>query len=116
MKSIMAKTNFEGIHCWPEAPDEVSYLRHPHRHVFYIEATVQVFHDDRELEFIMIKHKIDNYLKRMLDDNGVWQMGRTSCEQVARLIIAVLVQERGQRTITVSVFEDNENGCTVDNK
>ena len=116
MRSIIAKTSYEGTHCWPEAPEEVAYLRNIHRHIFVVRATIEVFHDDREIEFIMVKHKIDTYLRQHFDECGVWQMGRTSCEQVAEDILTLLNGfQRQTRNISVSVFEDDENGCVVTN-
>lgn len=113
---VVVKTSYEGVHCWPEAPEEVKFLRDPHRHVFEIEVKLQVFHDDREIEFIMLKHKINKWLDAYKDDNGVWQMGRMSCEQVALQVIKMLEREYGKnRWIVVSVYEDGENGCMVDN-
>lgn len=115
MKSITAKTSYEGIHCWPEAPEEVSYLRNPHRHIFNIEVQVEVYSDDRDIEFITLKHRIDDWLNLQFDENGVWQMGRLSCEQVAEMVID-LVQEKlndKERVISCYVDEDGENGATV---
>ena len=120
-RAITVKTSFEGIHCYPEAPDEVSYLRLPHRHMFGVGVTVEVFHNDREIEFIMLKHIINRWLDVQRDDNdGVWHMERLSCEQVA-CMVADLVNEKfgvtkdGKvRAICVTVDEDGENGATVE--
>ena len=114
--TITCKTSFEGIHRFPDAPPEVGYLRNPHRHVFYVEVEMDVYHTDREVEFISAKHAIDAFLRTHFDMNGVWQMDTLSCEQVAELIMDFL-EERycrvKQRAIIVTVSEDNENGATV---
>lgn len=114
-RTIVVKTQYEGIHCWPEAPDEVKFLRSLHRHIFNVEVEVEVHNDDRDIEFIMLKHQINHWLSLQFDDNGVWQMGRLSCEQVAEMVID-LVQERlrnATRKITCRVDEDGENGAAV---
>lgn len=114
-RTIVVKTQYEGIHCWPEAPDEVKFLRSLHRHIFNIEVEVEVHNDDRDIEFIMLKHQINHWLSLQFDDNGVWQMGRLSCEQVAEMVID-LVQERLRNTtrkITCRIDEDGENGAIV---
>ena len=122
MKLIVVRTSFEGIHCYPDAPQTVSYLKHPHRHLFKVEAKIGVNHNDRELEFICVKHKIDNdYIRPKLDDNGVWQMGRLSCEQVADDLVEFLTKEYGNlfirdRYFSVEVSEDGENGAIVNNE
>ena len=114
-RTIVVKTQYEGIHCWPEAPDEVKFLRSLHRHIFNVEVEVEVHNNDRDIEFIMLKHQINHWLSLQFDDNGVWQMGRLSCEQVAEMVID-LVQERLRNTtrkIACRVDEDGENGATV---
>ena len=121
MRTIQVKTEFEGIHCWPEAPEEVSYLRNPHRHIFKVEAEIEVMHDDRELEFMMVKHRIERVLRVHADDSGVWQMGRMSCEEVAELLFDHIhsvydKDRRSGRYIRVGVFEDGENGAVMDNR
>ncbi len=112
-RSVTSKTTFEGVHCWPEAPDEVAFLRNPHRHIFHVEAHVVVQHNDRDVEFVMLKHKLDKRLSVELDDNGVWQMGRKSCEDVAEMLMVSLISWYPNRAVAVSVFEDGENGCTI---
>ena len=112
---IVVKTQYEGIHCWPEAPDEVKFLRSLHRHIFNVEVEVEVHNDDRDIEFIMLKHQINHWLSLQFDDDGVWQMGRLSCEQVAEMVID-LVQEKlndKERVISCYVDEDGENGAKV---
>jgi hypothetical protein len=60
---VFCTTQIEGTHNWPSCPyDEVDYLRVPHRHVFHIKAYKPVTHSDRDVEFIMLKHQIRNYL------------------------------------------------------
>lgn len=114
-RTIVVKTQYEGIHCWPEAPDEVKFLRSLHRHIFNVEVEVEVHNDDRDIEFIMLKHRINHWLSLQFDDDGVWQMGRLSCEQVAEMVID-LVQEKlkdKERVISCYIDEDGENGAKV---
>ena len=48
---IFVKFALPGIHCYPDAPDDVSYLRSPHRHLFHFKVGVPVNHANREIEF-----------------------------------------------------------------
>lgn len=107
---IIVRGQFEFCHRYATAPAEVSYLRALHRHVFNYEVELEVYHDDRELEFIMVKHDIEDYLAQR---NENWD-DRTSCEQMAQFIGGWLQAKHGfERELTVSVFEDNENGAKV---
>lgn len=112
---VTVKTSFEGIHCFPEAPEEVKFLRQEHRHMFGVTAKVEVYSDDREIEFVMMKHRINDFLDRQKDECGVWQMGRTSCEQVAKKICDVLAKcyNLSGRYFEITVDEDGENGATI---
>ena len=116
MTTVSIKTQYEGVHRYPEAPEQVAYLRNPHRHVFGVRVEVQVFDDDREIEFILLKHQVNDYLQSHFDGDGVWQMGRLSCEQVCKGILKYLfafVKWPEQRFWSVTVDEDGENGATV---
>lgn len=104
---IKVKNTFEMIHCWPEAPTEMYYLRTPHRHVMHVYTTIEVEHDDRELEIITVQHAIDYFLH-----NAHFAL-RTSCEQVAEDVINYVHSQYGDRRVVVTVLEDNENGATV---
>lgn len=128
MYGIIVRTQFEGIHNYPEAPKEVEYLKYPHRHVFHVEAEIETFDDDRELEFIMVKHAINKFIGENKN------MGRISCEQIAKRVQQFLkcnyptpkqlkdwegvpedeqVTTQPARQVNVKVFEDNENGAFI---
>lgn len=107
---IIVRTQFEGIHYYVNALEEVMFLRCPHRHIFHVEAEIEVFHNDRELEFIIVKRDLEKYLKEL-------DVSYHSCEQIAELIQTYLKNRwptpeniKRERLVSVKVFEDNENG------
>ena len=113
MKMFIAVTNFfEGIHRYKDAPQQVDFLRNYHRHIFNIKTKIEVFHDDRELEFIMVKRNINNFINSCLNDEGYFFMENLSCEQFADKLYEYLIKEYGQRKITIEVSEDDEN-CAI---
>lgn len=109
---IVVKLQVEGIHRWPAAGDhfpEVEYLSHPHRHIFHIECKKEVFHDDRDVEFILFKREINEYLHRKyFNKKFKYQMcdfKSMSCEMIARELLEQF------ELVSCSVFEDGENGA-----
>jgi len=115
IKFIIVRTQFEGIHCYPNAPEEVAFLKNPHRHMFHVEAEIEVFHDDRELEFIIVKRKLDEFLASFKDINS------GSCEMIACKIQSFIKKTypyynnmgKTERYVNVKVFEDGENGAYI---
>jgi len=107
--TVIAKFQFEGLHYWPLCPhEEVEYLKHPHRHVFFVEAEKLVSHDDRDTEFIMLKHRALELIQKLYPvKDGLHTLGTSSCEQIAKSLII------GLGLCSASVFEDNENGAKV---
>lgn len=105
---ILVRTRFEGIHSWPDAPEEVSFLRSPHRHEFHVELQITVTHNDRELEFILVKRALDKFISS-------WdKLESRSCEMMAELIIEWVHKTYGlTRDVQCSVFEDGENGAVL---
>ena len=107
--SIVINLQIEGMHYWKEAKEklpEVAFLSHPHRHIFHIKAKKDVSHDDRDIEIIMFKNKIERYLK---DRYGFFQtnfQGR-SCEMIASELLDVFDLNECE------VLEDGENGAQV---
>ena len=84
----------EGMHNWPVCPfEEVNYLCDPHRHLFHIKAIKKVTHDDRDVEFIMLKHKIEDYFyeKYFNSDLRLMDFGSMSCEMIAKNLITKLI-------------------------
>ena len=58
-KYIFVTFQKEGIHRYPDAPEGVEFLRHPHRHMFHFRVEIEVFHDDRDIEFILFKRELE---------------------------------------------------------
>ena len=104
--SIFARVQFEATHNWPDCPiEEVAYLRNEHRHVFHIEAHKPVNHDDRDIEFIWFKHRIEEYLAEEYPEK---KMGATSVEMLGRKLMGHFALSK------VIVLEDNENGAILE--
>ena len=118
MRSIWVTFSKEGIHKYPGADtdpklatgdwDDVSFLGFPHRHIFHYKVWIEVFHDDRDIEFIQFKR----WLIRLFD--GALDMDYKSCEMMADDLAAVIQDMYPDRYIKISVAEDNENGCEME--
>lgn len=108
----------EGIHCYPIAAydpklktgDEydVSFLGTPHRHIFHFKVYIQVFHDDRDIEFLQFKRWLEN-----LYSNGTLELNHKSCEMIADDLHQQIIARYPGREVWISVSEDNENGCFI---
>ena len=109
-KQIKVQLEFEGLHCWPNAPDGVLFLRNIHRHMFHVSAQIEVHHNDRDLEFILVKKD----LAKMVEESAKEWPISVSCEQMASDIVEYLRNRYGgDRDIQVEVSEDGENGAVV---
>lgn len=107
--SILIKTSFEGFHKYENAPEEVSFLRVLHRHTFNVEVEMETFHNDREIEFIMVQHELKNFFQNKYEMKNTY-----SCEQIAEDVCKFLLDKYGtNRKIKCLVLEDNENGGSV---
>ena len=100
---IWITTQFEGFHKYPEAPEEVKFLRDLHRHIFHVKVWIEVFHNEREIEFISFKRHISNFADKISEDE--------SCETMADNLADLLKAELPERKIKISISEDGENGC-----
>ncbi len=102
---------FVGYHKWPDAPAEVGFLRHLHRHLFKVKLSIFVSHDNRQEEFFIVQDSLIHYLRETFE-HGFDVESTTSCEQMARRIAAhFLALDYKVRSVEVS--EDGENGATV---
>jgi 6-pyruvoyl-tetrahydropterin synthase len=107
-KEIFVKTQFEAKHRWPKAPEEVKFLRNLHRHIFHVEMGFEVTHNDRELEFFMVKKRIDKSIQQFLCSVDT----SFSCEQCAEYLVKDF-KEQNYPVLYAIVSEDNENGAKV---
>lgn len=111
MKLIFIKTQKEGLHRFPAASGEQEYLANLHRHMFGVCLKIQVYHDDRELEFIAVKQKVNQWMDEIFAADTEHTI---SCEQIAAELIKRTKTEYGSpRIIIAEVNEDNENGAIV---
>jgi len=115
MKYIWVTFQKEGVHKYPQAltdPNlatgdeyDVSFLGYPHRHIFHFRVDIEVFHDDRELEFIQFKRWLES-----LYQTNVLQLDYRSCEMISDDLAVLIKDKYPGRKFKISVSEDNENG------
>jgi len=103
----------EGIHKYPAALEDpgladVSFLGYPHRHIFHFRVSIDVFHNDRDIEFIQFKRWLES-----LYSNSTLNLDYKSCEMIADDLYVQIANRYPERNVTISVSEDNENGCTI---
>ena len=110
----------EGIHKYPAAltdpalatGDEydVSFLGYPHRHIFHFRVFIDVFHNDRDIEFIQFKRWLESLYR---GENSVLALDYKSCEMMADDLYLQIADRYPDRNIIIEVSEDGENGCTI---
>ena len=139
-KMIWVTFKKEGIHKYPAALedpklatggwDDVSFLGYPHRHIFHFRVWIEVFHDDRDIEFIQFKR----WLERLYSGEGANTTSSTegseeqsskeqsstnsqvlvldykSCEMISDELFEKIADRYPGRTIRIEVSEDGENG------
>ena len=107
-KFIFVTFQKEGIHAYPDAPEGVEFLRHPHRHMFHFRVDIQVFHDDRDIEFILFKRELEDFYG---DTAYGISLDNKSCEMLADELAEFIREEHPGRDIRIEVSEDGENGA-----
>jgi hypothetical protein len=108
----------EGIHCYPAADSDpqlatgdeydVSFLAVPHRHIFHFRVWIDVFHNDRDIEFIQFKRWLENLYAK-----GTLKLDYKSCEMIADDIYIKIAERYPNRAVWIEVAEDGENGCLI---
>ena len=84
---------------------DVSFLGYVHRHIFHFKVGIEVFHDDRDIEFIQFKR----WLEKMYTENTL-QLNFKSCEMISDDLYAEINKKYPNRDIEIEVSEDGENG------
>ena len=108
----------EGIHRYPDAGTDpklasgdeydVSFLAMPHRHIFHFNVGIQVFHNDRDIEFIQFKRWLEN-----LYSEGTLKLDFKSCEMISDDLYEAVASRYTGRDIEITVSADGENGATI---
>jgi len=116
-RMIFVQYQREGIHKYPDAATDpnlasgdeydVSFLAYPHRHVFHFNVGIQVFHNDRDIEFIQFKRWLEKLYQ------GVLQLNYKSCEMISDDLYEEISTRYPGRDIQITVSEDGENGATI---
>lgn len=114
-KMIWVTFQRAGFHNFPRAGydqilNDVAYLSNKHRHLFKFKVSVEVFHDDREIEF----HQLLNWLESRFD--GAINIDNKSCEMLADDLFLTISSKYPDRDITIEISEDGECGVTVEYK
>ena len=122
-RSIWITFKKEGIHKYPGADsdpklatgdwDDVSFLGYPHRHIFHFRVRIEVFHDDREIEFIQFKRWCERLYSNGKSDE-VLVLDHKSCEMMSDDLSEYIYKKYPNRTFTITVSEDGENGAICD--
>lgn len=103
MNFIWVTTQFEGFHKYPDAPEGVEFLKNEHRHIFHLKIWIEVFHDNREIEFILFKRYISTLLLSS-------DLNNKSCEMIGDQLADEIKIQYPDREIRIEVSEDGENG------
>ena len=110
----------EGIHKYPAAATDpalatgdeydVSFLANPHRHMFHFRVWIDVFHNDRDVEFIQFKR----WCESLYSGHGaVLSLDYKSCEMMADDLYIQIASRYPGRVVHIEVSEDGENGALI---
>ena len=105
----------EGIHKYPAALTDpgladVQFLGHPHRHIFHFRVWIDVFHNDRDVEFIQFKR----WCESLYSGHGaVLSLDYKSCEMMADDLYIQIASRYPGRVVHIEVSEDGENGALI---
>ena len=108
----------EGIHRYPAAATDpllctageydVSFLANAHRHIFHFRVWIDVFHNDRDIEFIQFKRWCEG-----LYNKDILALDFKSCEMIADDLYIQIADRYPNRAVWIEVAEDGENGCLI---
>jgi len=108
----------EGMHKYPAAATDpalatgdeydVSFLANPHRHIFHFRVWIDVFHNDRDIEFIQFKRWLENLFR-----DSTLSLDYKSCEMIADDLYTQIASRYPGRSVWIEVAEDGENGCLI---
>ena len=110
----------EGVHRYPAAATDpalctageydVSFLANLHRHIFHFRVSIDVFSNDRDIEFIQFKRWLESLYS---GSNTVLNLDYKSCEMIADDLYIQIADRYPGRAVVIEVSEDGENGCSI---
>ena len=110
----------EGVHRYPAAATDpalctageydVSFLANLHRHMFHFRVSIDVFSNDRDIEFIQFKRWLESLYN---GSNTVLELDYKSCERIADDLYIQIADRYPGRAVVIEVSEDGENGCSI---
>ena len=110
----------EGVHRYPAAATDpalctageydVSFLANLHRHMFHFRVSIDVFSNDRDIEFIQFKRWLESLYN---GSNTVLALDWKSCEMIADDLYLQIAERYPGRNVVIEVSEDGENGCSI---
>lgn len=115
MNSIVVSVKVSGFHRWESCNiEKVMFLKDSHRHLFEIKLEVGVSEDDRQVEFFLLQNQLKEFFESNYPvKNGLgFEFGSRSCEMIGKEIFKAFI-EKGYKVLSVSVFEDGENGAII---
>jgi hypothetical protein len=115
IRKIWVTFQKEGIHKYPAALEEprlqdVSFLGYPHRHIFHFRVSIDVYHNDRDIEFIQFKRWLESLYT---GEQNCLSLEYKSCEMMADDLYLRIADRYPNRNVIINVSEDNENGCEI---
>jgi hypothetical protein len=86
--------------------------------MFYIYVTIEVFHNDREIEFFAFRDSIELAIEEIFgfsEKLGLYgNIEGTSCEDINAIIAKSLAQRYPGRDFKIETYEDDENGAVLE--
>tara|TARA_R110000787_G_scaffold70091_1_gene155795 strand:- start:5558 stop:5935 length:378 start_codon:yes stop_codon:yes gene_type:complete len=108
-KTVIVQFEIEGFHHYPNAPKEVIFLAHNHRHTFKIKCGYEVSDMNREKEIFI---QINIVKKHLIDTFGTpCYFNAMSCEMIAHDIMKEFKQDN---MIWCEVWEEETGGAKVE--
>ena len=106
-KMIWVTLRKEGIHKYPAALDDPKLATGDRYDVSFLgfKVGIEVFHDDRDIEFIQFKRWIED-----MYSEGTLQLDFKSCEMISDDLYVEITKKYPGRKIEIDVSEDGENG------
>lgn len=106
---VEVKFSVLGLHYWPDAPEDLSFLRDKHNHRFVFRARFVVTDLDRQIEFFTVQELMRQWLLRNYESTSIFfDFGSNSCEMLATKMLNDL------DATWVGVWEDDENGSIAE--